>query len=848
MFRATLKSLLSRKLRLLLSGFAVVLGVMAVSASLVLTDTLSKSFDSLFETVNENTDVQITGKENVDVSEDQGEAITQPIPESVADQVRGIDGVAKATGSVSVDGARVVGHEGKVISSQGPPRLGINWDPDDELVQMRDGDPPSQPNQIAINASLADNGDFTIGEEVSVLTLEPAKKFTITGIFGFTGDRDTFGGETYVAFTDAVAQKLMLGNVGEFSDIKIKADPGVSDEELRDRVKAEIGEDYNVRTGEQVAQDNADDIQGFLDIIKYFLLAFAGIALFVGTFLILNTFSILVAQRTRELALLRSVGASRGQVIRSVLIEAVAVGLIASTIGFFAGLGIAYLLRKLFESLGDANLPGAALTIPPSAIIASYVVGVLVTVVAALAPALRASRVPPIAAMREAETPDRPLGRLTVLGSVPTALGVVLVAVSLFGGATIWALVLGVLLVFIGVAMLTPVISRPTISVLGRLVSFSVVGKLGRRNSSRNPRRTAITAAALMIGIALVTGVSVLADSLKASFKDLLQQDLRAELIIAPEGGFTGQIATFDPEVIDEAKQINGVSQAFALYADQAKVGDDVEFVAAGDVGGMADILSIKAKEGQIRDVEQGQFVVDEDYAKDHNLTIGEEVPVTTQRGGTQNMELVGIYEDNEVVSGSLLSTEDAISGFRFPQPSQGYIKLDSGANVDQIQREVDDLVKDSPEVTVLNQSELLDQVDEQINQFLVIVYVLLGLAIIIAVLGIINTLALSILERTRELGLLRAVGMRRGQVARMVTIESVVISVFGALLGVVVGAALGTAVVKALDDEGINVLSFPAGSLVTFFILAVIVGLLAAVIPAVRASRTNVLKAIAYE
>src|SRR6266545_1425265 len=575
MLRATLKGLLARKLRLLLSGLAVVFGVMAVSGALVLTDNLGRSFDALFQTVNQNLDVQVRGAQHVDAGQRGGRGVTEPIPAEVVGKVAAVPGVQNAIGAVLEDGARVVGQDGKAIGSSGPPRFGVGWRGEVGFVELRAGRGPRAPGEVAISAGLAKQGNFKLGDQLGVLTLQPKRTFTLVGIFGYTGGRDSLGAETRVAFTEPVAQRLMLGKPGTYSVVNVLAQQGVSTARLRDAIQAVLGGGYSVRTRQQVADDQASDVTAFLGFLRGFLLGFAGVTLFVGVFLILNTFSILVAQRTRELALLRSLGASRSQVLRSVLVEAVLVGLLAATLGLFAGLGVAALLRAVMQAARGVSLPNAGLTLPVAAIVASYLVGVLVTMVAALLPALRASRVPPVAAMRDAATPDKPLTALTIAGALPALAGVGAVGAALFGDlgdATPPALLGGVLLTFIGVAMLTPAISRPAVAVLGRAFAWSTPGRLGQRNSARNPRRTAITAAALMVGIALVTGVSVLASSLKASLGQLVRQDLAAELVISGDNVTNRSTPSYDPAVIDKAKQLEG-ERGRAAHAAPGRAG-----------------------------------------------------------------------------------------------------------------------------------------------------------------------------------------------------------------------------------------------------------------------------------
>ncbi len=789
----------------------------------------------------------MTGAQHVRAS--GGPATTEPVPADLVTRIAATPGVRVASGDVSVDGARVVGPDGKVIASTGPPRLGIAWHGDDGLIELRSGRGPRQPDEVAINASLAQESGVSVGDQVGVLTRQPKRTFTVVGVFGYRGARDSLAGETRVAFTEPVAQELMLGRTGVYSAVNVRAANGTSAGTLRDAIAAAVGHGYTVRTGQQVADAQSTAAGQFLGLIRSVLLGFAGVALFVGIFLILNTFSILVAQRTRELALFRSLGAGRGQVIGSVLIEATVVGLVAATLGLAAGFGVAALLKTVMQTQSGVRLQ-AGLTMPVSAVVASYLVGVAVTVIAALLPALRASRIPPVAAMREAATPDKPLTAVTIGGAVPAVAGAGLVAAALFahlGGATLAALLGGVLLVFVGAAMLTPAVSRPAVAVLGRAFSWSTPGQLGRRNSARNPRRTAITAAALMVGMALVTGVSVLASSMTASIEQLLTKNLGADLVIAGDG-WGPSMPTYDPAVIDQVRQLPGVRQAVAVYSDAAQVGTDATQVEAGDAAAMADILRLKATAGELRTLRHGETLVDEVFAADRHLAVGGTVELTTALGGPRTYTVVGIFGRSQVLPGPLLSVADAIAGFRTPQATWGYVSLQPRADARAVRAQVNALLRDNPEVSVRNQSDFVAQQANQVNSFAVMLYVLLGLALVIAVLGIVNTLALSVLERTRELGLLRAVGMRRTQIIHMVTVESVVISVFGALLGLAVGSGLGAAVVRALTEQGISVLVLPWGSMVVFLALAVVAGLLAAIAPAVRAARIDVLRAIAYE
>jgi putative ABC transport system permease protein len=848
MLRATLRSLLSRKLRLMLSGLAVVLGVMFVAGSFVLTDTIGRSFDAMLRTAYDQVDVVLTGESSTVPG--TGAVETEPVPAAVLEQVRAVPGVRDATGAVFVEGARAVNNRtGKVVSTFGSPRFGGNWTGEDELIELREGRGPTADDEVAINAQLADTGDFAVGDRIEVLTREPARAFTVVGIWGYSGDRDSLFGETGVAFTTPVAQQLMLGEVDVFTEIDVVAGPDTSPAALSDAIRGAVGDRYVVQTGEEAAEEQADQVEEGLSFFNYILLGFAGVALFVGVFLILNTFSIIIAQRLRELALMRALGASRRQMVGSVLLEATVIGLLASVVGLALGIGIGALLAAVVVGLfGGAPLAGIG--VPPSAWIGSFAVGVVITVTAALIPALRAARVPPVAAMTEAATAVRPLTRISVGGALVTLAGAGALTYSLTGGAgdgTLWVLLAGVLLVFVGVALLTPLVARPVVSALGKLLAWSTPGELGRRSSGRNPRRTAITAAALMIGVALVTAVSTIFSSLSTSIDRTLQTDLGAELIIAGEQT-TATPPVFDPAVLERARQLPDVEAVAGIWFDFVELPDSGGILyAVDDLAAWREMAQLTATDGSLDRLASGQLVLDDEIAAEQGLAPGDTIPITLPHADERPYTVVGIYERGQVQQGYIISSEDA-AGLRFPNPTQGFVHVRDGADPEPVQRELERLLADSPEVLVQDQSGYVEQQTRIFDQILVFVQVLLLLAMGIAVLGVINTLVLSVIERTRELGLLRAIGLSRGATMRMITVESVVISVFGAILGIGVGAGLGAAVVRALRDEGFTHLSFPWTLMVVYLIVAAVVGVVAAVIPAIRAARLNVLAAIAYE
>jgi putative ABC transport system permease protein len=851
MLRATLKNLLSRKLRLLLSGLAVILGVMFVSGAFVLTDTLGRSFEALFATAYSDVDVNVQGRITAPAG-DGGPEVRAGVPESVVTQVERVPGVARAQGSVFADGLGVVDpRTRKVIAGFGQ-HFGANWTGRTDLVVLREGRAPSSDTEAVVNANLASSIGIHPGDTVSVKSqLQPkVTSYTVVGVFGYSGGRDSLAGETTVAFTTPVAQRLMLGRPGEFNSINATAASGVSAQHLRDRIRAAVGGDYEVQTGEQLAAQRTDQVKQSLSFLNYIFLGFAGVALLVGIFLILNTFSIIVAQRTRELALMRALGASRRQVIGSVITEAVVIGLLAAVVGLGLGVGVGALLAWVFGHLGGSSLALAGVGVPASAVIAAFAVGVGITVFAALFPALRAARVPPVAAMGDIATPDRPLTRLTVSGAGLLALGGGALAVGLTGrahGATLWTIIAGLVVTLVAVALLTPLISRPVVSLLGRALAWRMPGELGRRNSARNPRRTAITAAALMVGVALVTAISTVYTSVGQSIASSVETGLQAQLVVAGQQT-SAQLPTFDPAALQSMRRVDGVAAVVGLWADGAQVDGARGYVTAtDDLPALADLTRTVTTAGSLSALTADQAVVDDRTAADRRLSPGSTIRVTTARGGSASYRVVGVYERSSLMRGIVLPAA-AAAGFRTAGPTQALVQVRDGADVTTVKSAIDTILADNPDVTVQDTSSFVKQQTSLINTVLGFVQILLLLAMLIAVLGVVNTLVLSVIERTREIGLLRAIGLRRGQTAAMVTVESVVISVFGALLGVAVGAGLGASVVRALQDQGLSTLAFPWRQMVVYVVGAAVVGVVAAIIPAVRAARLNVLGAIAYE
>jgi putative ABC transport system permease protein len=845
MLKAMLRGLVAHKLRLVLSALAIVLGTMFMSAAFVAGDTVARGFSSLFSTVNSTLDVQVTAVSPAG-TQDSG-IVTAAIPQSVANEIGRVDGVKKATPQVMSDGARVIDKKGKVLPSTGPPRFGMGWTGGDGLIQIRQGQPPAAPDQVAISANIAKETGFTVGDRVDIITLQPRKTFTVSGILGYSGGRDSLAGETTVAFTMPVAQELMLGKPGGYTNVDVQAGNGVSQEVLKNRIAAAVGPKYAVKTAKETADEQASSVSGFVNVLKTGLTVFAVVGLITAAFLIFNTFTMLVAQRTRELALYRAFGAGRGQVNRSVLLESVLLGLISSIAGLVIGIGLGWLFKQFLQSLSHTSLPVHGVVVRPYVIVLTLLVGVVFTVVAAVIPALRASRVPPIAAMREADAPDKPLLRLTVSGLAVLVAGVVLLLLKLF---KVWKdpawVVLGggALLTFAGAVMLAPALSRPVTQAIGRLFGRSVPGRLGTRNTGRNPRRTAITAAALMIGVTLATAAGVVASSVKAGVSKVFTSDVKAQLIVQTSD-FGGQ-SGFPPGLQQQIRAIPGVSQAVAVRADMVKLGGRQIRLASADPVAAAEIFTLKARQGQIRPLSAGEIILNQATASRLHASVGSTLPLITTRGGEKPEQVVAVIADSPAWNSPLLNPSDA-AGFTSPFAQQGFVQVAHTPQIPGVRQKLDTMFADNPEVTVVDQSQLVQQATSALNIILYVLYGLLALTLVVAFIGIINTLLLSIYERTREIGLIRAIGLSRPALSRMITVESVLISVFGALLGVVLGVGLGLAVSKIFSSQFLK-LTVPWTYLVVTLVLAVVAGIAAAILPALRAGRLNVLQAIAYE
>jgi putative ABC transport system permease protein len=853
MIRAALKSLLGRKVRLLMSTFAIVLGVAFVAGSLIFSDTLSRSFTALFASTVGDVVVRPEGGTTAD-----GAPSTVTIPASLLDRLREVPGAARVDGNVNAFGVFVVSADGKVVSGFGPPAIGGNWSDAPaghglEGLAIIDGHEPHGPDEVVFDERTAERAGYEVGDKVDIIPSTAAAPGdggglpthltpTLVGIAGFPSG-GSLNGATYAAFDTATAQDLFLGGEDAYTDVWVTAADGVSQEQLRDDVAELLPDGVEAVTGDVAADEAASDLLQAISFITTFLLIFAGISLVVGAFLIVNTFSILVAQRSRELALLRALGASKRQVLWSVQLEAFVLGVLGATVGLGLGVLLAMGIRALFANFG-LDLSGQPLIFAPRTFLASYVVGILVTMAAAWLPARRTARIAPVQALRDdVALPESSLRRRLWWGLALTVVGLVVLALGLFsdlphGG---WQTGGGILAILLGVAAMSPVISRPFLAAARVTYArvFGTVGNLAGQNALRNPRRTTATASALMIGLTLACTMAIVGDSAKASVDKSIEENFVGDYVVSNVIG-----TAFTPAIGDQMAQVDGVERVVRERFQAGERDGDRQGVSAIDPGDIGR-LELDVSDGDPDGLADGSVLLQRTWAEDEGLAVGDELDFDMP-AGKRSYAIAGIFEDNPVVVAPVVLTFGDFADAGFPDSDNALILFTD--NSPGIQDRLDAVVADLPVVTVKDQAEFAQEQREPIDQFVLIIFALLGLALIIAVLGIVNTLALSVIERTREVGLLRAIGVSRAQLRTMITLESVVIAVLGAILGVVLGVGFGIALMYAVRDQGLEVISVPTTQLAVFLVLSVVIGVLAAIFPARRAARLDVLKAIAAE
>ena len=931
MIRFALKSLAGRKLRTVLTALAIVLGVAMMSGAYVLTDTIDKAFDAIFVDSYAGTDAVVTGKDPGFSFEGES-AQAPPIPEETLEQVRAIDGVEVATGSVQDFQTKLLRPDGEAIDTGGAPSFafGVETAPEYDRfnpLNLVEGRWPSGGSEVAIDEGVAGDEELELGDRIGVAALGPAQEFTIVGIAKY-GDLSSIGGATFAIFDVPTAQQL-LDKEGELDAVTAAAAEGTTPEQLTQRIQAELGSDVTVRTGVEQASEQSSEIATFTTIIRYFLLSFAGIALFVGAFVIFNTLSITVAQRMREFATLRTLGASRRQVLRSVILEALVIGLGASIVGLFSGLGLAVGLNALFKAL-NLDLPQTETVFATRTIVVSLLVGTLVTLIAGLFPAIRATRVPPIAAVREGATlPRGRFARFTpYIATVVVALAVLALGYGTLNddiatGDRFALLGVGVLALFVGVAMLSSRLVRPlavgvspighwlTVLVLillwpfftlpywllrygafgpgdalGRVGAFLLgtllnpllllivlpmwvrsavtrwepewpmefpgvlpsrrVNRIGRENSRRNPGRTAATAAALMIGIALVTFISVLANGLRVSNSDAIERQIQSDLIITSQDGYS----EFPAAVGDAAAGADGVETTSNVRQDLAQIdGDGANLTGLDDQ--VAEVYDFRWEEGSdavLTQLGDDGALLPGNVADDRNLAVGDTFTVRSTDNQAKDFVVRGIYEGSPFypLLGTASVSQEAFDEL-YERPRNRFTLLNVADGGAAARANVESALEGFPDTRVQTREEWIDKEDQEIQQFLLLLYVLLALSVIISLFGMVNTLALSVFERTRELGMLRAVGMTQRQTRRMVRHESVITALIGAALGLPLGIFLAALVTNALGQYDLR-FALPLDQLIILAVVSVVAGLLAAITPARRAARLNPLEALQYE
>jgi putative ABC transport system permease protein len=965
-----LKGLAGRKFRATLTAIAIVLGVAMISGTYVLTDTIDKAFSQIFDDSYAGTDAVVTGK-GADISFQGDTAETPPIPADVLQKVRALPDVELAMGGIyNQFDTKILDSDGKAINTQGAPSLGFGIDTSAQYARFNPlnlvaGRWPSAPEEAVIDQGTADKQGYEVGDRVLISTIRPKQAFTLTGIAKY-GEVGSLGTATFAVFDLETAQRL-LDREGQFDAISVAAKPGVAAQELVSEIRPILPPEAKVQTGQNEAQEQKDEISEFTKFIEYFLLAFAAIALFVGAFVIFNTLSITVAQRTREFATLRTIGASRRQVLGSVVLEALTIGTIASVIGLFAGLGLAKGLNWLFEVL-NLDLPTTGTVFATRTIVVSLLVGILITLLAGLFPAIRATRVPPIAAVREGATLPKsrlsafaPFIAIVAIAAALALLGYAMYTDELATGTRLLSIAGGVLLLFVGVAMISsravPVLSR-LVSPLGRwlMLAFSVVfypvvlshwlltaallgyrgAGPGRRslfgvaglvlaavvaavsfglgtvlgdvplvgaglavlafvlgvaalaavvaaavgsalkglnvlelewppavpgvrfepastslasgNSRRNPGRTAATAAALMIGIALVTFVATLANGMKASNRGAIEDQVTADYVVTSQDGFT-------PVVADAGRALEltpGTELVTSVRAEVGKLAGASGYVTGIEPRRIDSVYRFDWKEGSdavLLELGENGAIVDSDFAEEHDLAVGDTATLLSASNRTLEVEIKGIYEPPPFypILGSVSIPQLAYDQlYDRPRNQFTFVNVPGEPNAAESEN-LEAAVAGYPDAKVQTREQWIDKQDQDFNQFLIMLYVLLALSVIVSVFGMVNTLVLSVFERTRELGMLRAVGMTRRQVRRMVRHESVITALIGAALGLPLGIFLAALVTRALQEFDVR-FEVPGGQLILFAVVAVVVGIAAAIVPARRAARLNVLHALQYE
>jgi len=858
MLALALRGLAARKLRGVLTAFAILLGVAMVAGTFMLKGSLDTAFDDIFAEASEGVDVIVKPKLAFESGFDLPESDIS-VPASLVGEVEKVDGVEQAVGDIS-DGTSIaiLDENGDKIGppSGGPPQIAnsVLPEPFDPFTYTEGGEPTGD-DEVAMDSITSEEEGYELGDTIRISGREGAKDYTLSGIGRF-GTGVPLGGASLAVFTVPEAQRI-TGKDG-FTVIDVEAAEGVSAEELRDRVNAALPAEYEAATGAEEAAQESTDIKDGFSFLTIALLVFAGISVFVGAFLIFNTFSITVAQRTREFGMLRTLGASSRQVLASVVLEALLLGIIASVLGIGLGFGFVQLVTTAFKAIGF-ELPQSGVVVPPAAIIAPMIVGIVATLGSAIVPALRATRVTPLEALRETSTIDAATTkRRTWIARGLLVLAVAAIAGGLFAtssfGSALPLLGLGLVLLFVGIAMLAATLVKPLASFVGRPIEWlrGVTGRLARENTLRNPARTATTSAALMIGVALVVFAAIFASSATKSVGDALDQTYVGDLTITSTDGFS----PFSPEIGEAVAEIDGVETVSAVAGSGARIelpsGPDEQIITGldGNLPAVAALDWVDGSDATLEGLAEDEAIAEAQWAEDNDVSVGDDLTLTTQTGETVSVTIAGTVRDEVqlLVPSLALPIETLRTRFQADQDFVDLVGFASGADFEATNDAVDALVEERfPQAQAQNQEELKDQQKQSVNQLLAFIYVLLALSVIISLFGVVNTLVLTIYERTREIGMLRAIGASRSQIRRMVRYESLITAMIGAIIGAAVGLAVGVAAVEALKDEGL-VLGIPVIGIVVVLVVAAIAGILAGVWPARRAAKIEVMEALQYE
>ncbi|AQW51332.1 ABC transporter permease [Streptomyces violaceusniger] len=846
MLRTALRNVLAHKARLLMTVLAVMLGVAFVAGTLVFTNTISDAYQKSSQKGFKGVDVAIAPDKKDDDSANPGDA--PRLSQQLLDKAAKAPGAGSAFGVVKGNAA-LADKKGDLLGG-GFSNVGGNYYPGadgkDPRYTMTEGRAPKAAGEIALDSKTAERGEYKAGDSIRVSVDGPVRTEKVVGVFT-TDDGNVAAGGTLALYDTVTAQKL-FAKPGQFDEIDVKAAAGTSQATLKSAIDKVLPEQAKATTGKKLAKDQAKAIEDGMSSMQTAMLVFAGIALFVGIFIIVNTFSMLVAQRTKELALMRAVGATRRQVTRSVLIEATFVGAVAAVVGLAAGVGIGAALRSVLNSSG-ANVPDGPLIVAPTTVLVSVLVGVVVTVLSAWLPGRRAAKIPPVAAMNSVHAAPTTRGLVVrnTIGSILAAAGIALVVAGAgMGGDGQGPMAFGAAVLVIGVFVLTPLLSRPLIAAASPVLRlFGMPGKLARQNAVRNPRRTAATASALMVGLTLITGMTVIAGSMQKGIDKMAADGLKSDYVVSM-GGTTPR--PMSPDVSKTLAKLPEVTAISSLRSSPARVAGDTDTLTGVDPKAIKDLVNVDFTEGSFGALGGTKVLIDDKIADENHWKVGSTIPVTYEDGSSGRLTVGGVYEGNQMIRGVMLDNATVTPHMTTVADFQVMLKTKGGATQD-----TKDLLKktlgENPAIKIQNKQDTSDEIASAFTLMLNMLYGLLGMAVIVAVLGVINTLAMSVFERSKEIGMLRAIGLDRAGIKRMVRLESLVISLFGGVLGLGLGVFFGWAAGELIATELPSYeLVLPWARMGLFVLMSALVGVIAALWPARRASKLNMLAAIKAE